>query len=879
MASYTDSVPKFNPYVKQLPLEAMVKVGTYKQEKYDEGIQKIQTNIDNIAGLDVVRDVDKAYLQSKLNQLGNDLTTVAAGDFSNFQLVNSVNGMTNQIAKDPNVVSALSSTAFLRKQQTEMEKAISEGKSSQSNIYDFNQKAAAYTNSDKVGETFNGRYTQYTDVKKKALDTIKALNPDLLKYDIPFVDENGRIDQTRIADAMKRYKIEGVSPEKIAQALHATLTPDDLNQLRIDAKYEFRGVGPEQLAIKAKQDYDVRRSQAISELDKLQIEKAVNTDPTKQDDLDNQIEHYKDLLGGDGKIGRLDENFYSNVKQARTNPDEVKYNIYKDGFISEYANAFKSSKQEMEYVENPLMKRQQWIAEMKLKQNEFQQRKYEFGVNSQFKQTELGLKQQENQLKAEENAMTKASLYGVDAPWTDLGNPTDYENRGQELFSNHQKSVDNEIEGSRNALKAKGYSDDYIDQMIKDWNDAQGVTSKANIKANAIGEIQNIVKNQNYFDQLTYFQKRTRAESEKEAGVAGIINKNLEGKTGINFNHHGERINLSPREIVDFELAVKEVPGEDNEGHSIMTKVIDTGKLNDKQLKYAEATYGKSAFGKTVNGKLVSAGLYGHPTSSISDRQAIDKITRPHVYAANQIREAYNKSEDIYMDKLGKSAFAFVPKIKAISKNSKGEIPSNTLDGLSQLIVAENAKGIKTDGKWDFGTASSYLTDKMVKDTKVFVEQDGDSYTIKMQNLSDPDNFQSFKVSGPQVKAYLGDNYVNDNVQTSGRFAIGKGNSDINRTNVATNALMQKRFGDFPGIKKLQVTAKLEEDTPGLFIPTVYVKQKDGRYASFELSGDNKLSRVGYEQGIQNLNSLNDDVLEKVLRQAYPNYDFSKLDK
>lgn len=860
MASYTDTVPKFNPYVKQLPVEAMVKVGMYKQQKYDEGIQKIQTSIDNIAGLDVYNDADKAYLQSKLNQLGNDLTTVAAGDFSNFQLVNSTTGMVSQIARDPNVQTAVSSTAFLKKQQAEMEKAISEGKSSQSNIYDFNQKVSAYANSDKVGESFRGRYTQYTDVKKKALDTIKALNPDLLKYDIPFVDENGRIDQTRIADAMKRYKIEGVSPEKIAQALHATMTPDDLNQLRIDANYEFRGVGPEQLVQKAKQDYDVRRNEAISNLDKLQIQKAVNTDPTKQDELENQIEQYKELLGGDGKVGKLDESFYKNVKQARTNPDEVKYNIYKDGFINEYANAFKYKKQEEELVENPIMKRQQWIAEMKLKQSEFQQRKYEFGVNSQFKQAELGLKAEENRLKSEENAMKNAELYGVDAPWTDLGNPTDYENRGQELFTKHAESVDNAIESNRGALKKKGYSDAYIDQMVKKWNDAQGVASKANIPARAMNEIQEIVKNQNYFDQLTYFQKRTREESDKEAGIENVMNKVTKGRGNISVtSDKGETVTLSPRELLGVLNAEKQIDAVSGEGLTKQT-VIDYSKLNSKQRIYADIVYGNK-------GKLNN-----------NTRQQLNKIVDTFRHSANEVKEAMNKSDAIYEQKLGESAFAFVPKIKAIA-NSKGEVPANVLQGLNQLTIAENAKGIKTDGKWNFGTASSYFTDKMVKDTRVFVTQDGDNYVIEMRNLQDPDNAQSFKVSGSQVKAYLGDKYVNENVQVSGRFAIGQGNSDINHTNNPLNAVMQKRFGDFPGIQKLQVTAKLDEDTPGLFIPTVYVKQKDGKYAQFELSGNNKLSRVGYQQGIQNLNALNDDVLEKVLKEAYPNYDFSKLDK
>ena len=45
MASFTDNIPQFNPYVQQLPVEAMVSVGMEKQRRYDEGLQKIQSNI------------------------------------------------------------------------------------------------------------------------------------------------------------------------------------------------------------------------------------------------------------------------------------------------------------------------------------------------------------------------------------------------------------------------------------------------------------------------------------------------------------------------------------------------------------------------------------------------------------------------------------------------------------------------------------------------------------------------------------------------------------------------------------------------------------------------------------------------------------------
>jgi hypothetical protein len=200
------------------------------------------------------------------------------------------------------------------------------------------------------------------------------------------------------------------------------------------------------------------------------------------------------------------------------------------------------------------------------------------------------------------------------------------------------------------------------------------------------------------------------------------------------------------------------------------------------------------------------------------------------------------------------------------------------------LIIASVAKGIETDDKFDPETASGYLTESKsnkLANTRVLVEQDGDKYKIQIQNLSDPKNLQSFKVNAADVQAYLGDKYVNTNVQESGRFAIGGGKSDILNKHQPTKAMMQKRFGDFPGIKKLQVAANLEEDGEGsgLFIPTVYLKQKDGKYVRFEISGDDKLSRVGLNQGRDNLNRLNDQVLIKVLKQAYPNYDFdSKID-
>lgn len=859
MASFTDIIPQFNPYVQQLPVEAMVQVGMEKQKRYDEGIQKIQQSIDTIAGLDVARDVDKAYLQSKLNELGNNLMFVAAGDFSNFQLVNSVDGMAKQLAYDPNVQSAVSSTAWYRKQKTEMEKAISEGKSSQSNIYDFNEQANRWMSSDKVGENFKGRYTQYTDVKKKAIEAIKALHPNLQKYDIPFeVDGNGKINISKIADVMQRYKIEGIDENQIEQAIRATMTPDDLNQLRIDAKYEFRGAGVDQLVAKANTDYTNRRTQVVESLALLETQKKTTTDPTKLTQIDDRISMYKELLGGDGKPGILAEQLAKNIELATTNPDEVKYSIYKNGFIQEFANAFKWQSQEMEYVKNPIREQMNWVAEQRLRVQKENRERYEFSVTSAQKERELAL-------KAEENALKNIELYGVDSPWTMMGNETDNKQRGQEYFSKHSVSVGDSIDSNKQALRNKGYSEAEINNMINRWNESGGVNSKANIPANAIKLVRQIVKDDNYLAQLKAFETKTRTEAEKDAGVKDIIDNSLKGKTGITVTtKDGRKITLSAKEIIGLKLATSETEVPTEYG-TTKREEVDVRKLNANQKAFYKAVYGS---------------IPGEPPSTrMSDNniQKVNQLLAVYDKDLSKIRQAYDKADKLYKEKLGEAANAFVPQIKAVA-NPKGEVPPMALQGLNQLIIAQQAKGIKTDKNWDFETASSYLTADNVKDTRVIVKQDGDSYEIQLRNLKDPDNVQTFKVSETEVINYLGDKYTNPNVRESARFAIGGGKSDILGTNVPTNALLQKRFGNFPGIKKLQVTANLIEDTPGLFIPKVYLKNKQGNYIGFELSGSDGLSRVGYQQGVDNLDALTDDVLLKVLKQEYPNFDFSTID-
>ena len=251
MASFTDQISQFNPYIQELPVEAMAQVGMAKQAQYNQGVQKIQNYIDRIGGVELSRPQDKELLQSKLNELGSNLKTVAAGDFSNQQLVNSVAGMTGQIIKDENIRNAVSSTQQYKKAVKEREEYLKEGKTSPSNDLLFKQRTEKWFNGD-LKETFSGGYEPYTNWRKNALTVIKELTGDstITEEDLtvaigkdgnPIIGKDGK-PQLVLANAITRTKIAGVSPEQIKQALSVGLTPADWRQLEIDGAYAYSNV-------------------------------------------------------------------------------------------------------------------------------------------------------------------------------------------------------------------------------------------------------------------------------------------------------------------------------------------------------------------------------------------------------------------------------------------------------------------------------------------------------------------------------------------------------------------------------------------------------------------------------------------------------------
>jgi hypothetical protein len=431
MASFTDSIPQFNPYVKQLPVEAMVAVGMEKQKRYDEGVQKIQQSIDTIAGLQVDKDIEKAYLQSKLNQLGNDLTFVAAGDFSNYQLVNSVDGMAKQIAYDPNIQTAISSAAKRRKEYEFMEEARKKGELTPQNELYFKTRDADWVNNTELGQAYNAKYVNYFDTFKYARETFDALKIDDLTFDQIFeLDANGKpiIDKTTeqpvYSQYMTRLKEEGYKPEKLQSAINQIFSdPRVVQQLSIDGEYNYRNLSPEAMTTLTTQEFNKVKDSIEDDLDELYIKLQINPE---------DVEIKEAIQKKELSLSKLPELLKAQAQSIYENPNSARASLYTQKTKQDYINMFNFTKSSKEIMRNPAFDVNFEIQKEKNRRLEFFQNlawdKEKFGLTYLQKQAELDLKARE---LSEASAKGTASDFTQDVQSpvnTWLGEVNDLEN-------------------------------------------------------------------------------------------------------------------------------------------------------------------------------------------------------------------------------------------------------------------------------------------------------------------------------------------------------------------------------------------------------------------------------------------------------------------
>lgn len=390
MASFTDAISSFNPYVQQLPIEAMVAVGMQKQQQYNEGVQKIQAYIDNIAGLDVIKPEHKQYLQSQLNDLGGKLKTVAAGDFSNQQLVNSVGGMATQIVKDPTIQRAVGSTQRIRNYMSEVEADKKAGTYNPANETVFNDEVNAWLSDGKIDTSFNGEYSKAFDWQKFTKEQFDAVKPGKFTFEQVFqTDANGNIQYKNIVNpdgtvkkvpiyspAMKRLEMEGRLPKEVMGTIGMIMSdPRVKKQLGIEGRYTYRGMDGQQLTKALGAQKGEILDDQYDQMMGLALRKGAGEDVQKDIDqlqleIDNTRNHYDEYM-----------------KIASADPNAAKAKLYSDDITKNMTSMYGSVRTSTTFHDNPAanfeFKLTKEANDIKLKHQEMDQALYIARLNRQ----------------------------------------------------------------------------------------------------------------------------------------------------------------------------------------------------------------------------------------------------------------------------------------------------------------------------------------------------------------------------------------------------------------------------------------------------------------------------------------------------------------
>ena len=419
MASFTDAIPQFNPYIQQLPVEAMVAVGMEKQQRYDQGLQRIQSQIDQVAGLNIVRPQDRQYLQSKLNDLGSKLKTVAAGDFSNYQLVNSVAGMAGSVAKDPTIISSVQSTAQRKALQDKRQKDIDSGNYNPANNYLYELSDNEWFNNPNVGASYTGYYKTPVDVWGKIKDIAKEVGIDERVVPNLFeTDERGRIKKDENGRAifnnvMVEETFKGKDASKILNAFQNALTPSDYEQLSIEGRYNYRGVSPEQLqqTVVNSLDKDIRFNNGKIELLKISLAEEENKAKSNQYDeeliasLKNEIKYFE------GRNSQIETSKRKSLEAIARDPEAAKASLYTENYLSSMSEVLSSKAVSKKYSVNPHF-------EVNMRINEFEQDQRQWLADYNLRLRADDRAQKEFDLKAKVAAAQAAYFQagGVDMP-------------------------------------------------------------------------------------------------------------------------------------------------------------------------------------------------------------------------------------------------------------------------------------------------------------------------------------------------------------------------------------------------------------------------------------------------------------------------------
>lgn len=343
--SYLSKTFSSSPYVLPIDLGLFANVLSIKQKKFDDNAQRVQSQIDQMGLLDVIKPEDQQYLNSKINNIVNTVNNLGGVDFSDPNTALQIEALGSDVYGDKSIINAVASTKRIRGLQNSYEKFKTDPKlakfySEANEGYDM-RRVSEYMSDGQVGSVYSGPrsatpYTPYRDNHIKAFERVKA---DM---------------QTTLTDNGLYYsKVTGeyIHPERIMSMAADLLSPQEKSQMQRDGWYMYNRAAPADLVIKAKQQFSAKKQDAEVLLDRYKsMAAAAVSDPIARDNYTTLAEQQQKVVESLNTLeAQIEE---STIKRLEENPEGVYFELYSNDYFRGLGNRFSVNRTDRSIIPN-----------------------------------------------------------------------------------------------------------------------------------------------------------------------------------------------------------------------------------------------------------------------------------------------------------------------------------------------------------------------------------------------------------------------------------------------------------------------------------------------------------------------------------------------
>lgn len=305
MANFVGAIEHFNPYVQQIPTDAYVKVGMFKEQEYQAGVKRVQDTIDNIAGLDIANEGGRQYLRARVDELTKSLNKYSAIDFSNVNNVSQLVGLAKPLYQDGNIVTDVINTGVYRKWAKDAGESFKNGKMEMGQYVREMTDANVWLNSKSAGSSYTGRQAPNTATKKELLDRIVKYKKDGVDMNEFVYDIKYSKDTPYYVKSTNKYYSEADFNNFVADAV---MSDKDREMLMNEHWYENQGVSTEALQKQDLQMYQDKINANIKRIDEIKNDPLLYAGDKKAESqavIDDLLNYNKQL--SEGKIKFLQD--------------------------------------------------------------------------------------------------------------------------------------------------------------------------------------------------------------------------------------------------------------------------------------------------------------------------------------------------------------------------------------------------------------------------------------------------------------------------------------------------------------------------------------------------------------------------------------------